>query len=46
MSIFKELRFNVNDNVFLEVFTHPDSGFGYTAAIPVSDLSKLQIETF
>ena len=45
MQIFKGIYFNVNQNVFLDVFKNPDKGFGYIIKLDEKELSELQIET-
>ena len=44
MAVFNELKFQVPDKVFFEVFQNPDRGFGYSAGLDEEFLSELQID--
>ncbi len=45
MPIFEKLRFDVNKEVFTELFDNPDRGFGFEAKIKRDSLTEIQQDT-
>lgn len=45
MAIFNELTFNVNKEIFFEVFKNPDKGFGFDVELDKELFTPIQIET-